>query len=144
MLPFFFKVYKLIDFNQADFNLYLTYTRHPLFQELVPAVHLVVDTFYKEYKDYKVPTQSFMLAGLAARARDARTFPAKRGTPSFHTFRIFRKAVCLIIADASTAPTGPRAEKAKKNKNSVRLIHRSWILIDSFISRPDVLLFLKK
>jgi hypothetical protein len=95
------------------------YTRHPLFQELVPAVHLVVNTFYKEYKDYKVPTQSFMLASLAARARDARSFPAKRGTPSFHTFGIFCKAVCLIIADASTAPTGPRAEKAKKNKNSV-------------------------
>jgi len=130
MLFLFFQSYKLIDLNQADFNLYLIYTRHPLFQELVPAVHLVVDKFYKEFKDYKPPTQSFMLAGLAARARDARSFPAKRGTSSFHTFRIFRKAVCLIIADASTAPTGPRAEKAKKNKNSVRfLIYRLRILI---------------
>ena len=64
-----------------------------------------------------------MLAGLAARARDARSFPAKRGTPSLNSPRIFRKAVNLIVTDASTAPTGPRAEKAKKNKNSVPSIN---------------------
>lgn len=50
---------------------------HPLVQELAPAGHIAVDKFLKEYKDFKGLTQTFLLAGLAAYAKDAHTSPAK-------------------------------------------------------------------
>ena len=74
-----FRLHRLIDLNQTDFNHYLSYIRHPVFQELVPAVHILVDNFYKEHKDYKCPNQSLALAGLAARVKGSRSFPNKRG-----------------------------------------------------------------
>jgi hypothetical protein len=100
----------------------LAYTNHPLFQELAPAANIAVDKFTREFKDFKVPTQAFMLAGLAARVKDSRPTPAKRSiTPSF-TCHAFHKALCLATAAASDSPTGPRADKVKKSKNSVRLL----------------------
>jgi len=115
--------------NQADLNHYLAFTGHPLFQELAPAAHLAVDKFFKDYKDYKGPAQTFLLSGLAARAKDARPSTTKRSTKPSFTFRAFHKALLLAVTDASDLPSGPRADKVKKPKNSVRntLPHSSLI-----------------
>ena len=58
----------------------MSFASHPLFQELAPAAHIAVDKFLKEYKDFKGPPQTLILAGLDARAKEALTSPSKRST----------------------------------------------------------------
>ena len=84
----------------------MAFTAHPLFQESAPAAHIAIDKFYKEYKDFKGPTQSFLLAGLAANAKDACPPSIKRGKILSLTFHAFHRAFCLTVAEASVSSTG--------------------------------------
>jgi hypothetical protein len=90
--------------------------------ELAPAAHTAVDKFLKEYKDFKGPPQALVLAGLDARAKEALTSPNKRSRCPAFPLRNFHRSFCIAIADAVDVPTGPRAEKVKKVKNSVCFI----------------------
>jgi hypothetical protein len=56
----------------------LTFTNHPLFQELVPAAHIAVEKFYQDYRDYKTSAAVFTLSGLNARVNGSRTPLPKR------------------------------------------------------------------
>ena len=95
----------------------MTLCGHPLFQELVPAVHLAIEKFVNDHKDFKLPPQMHSLNTLANRARDQRMNPPKRSSRLSLTFRAFHQAICRATADASSPPIGP---KPKKVKNSVR------------------------
>jgi hypothetical protein len=100
------------------------YIGHPIFQELAPAVHMAVDKFYKEHKDFKGPASSFMIGQLAKRARDVRPSPAKtppkRGkSPSLSPTLAFYKALSLAHVAAPVPPAALRPEKTKKQKSSV-------------------------
>ena len=83
---------------------------------------MAVDKFLKEYKDFKGPPQTLILAGLDARAKEALTSPSKRGSYASIALRKFHRSFRIAIADAADVPTGPRYEKVKKTKSSVRFI----------------------
>ena len=103
---------------------------HPLFQELAPAAHIAVDKFFKEFKNFKGPTQAFLLAvaGLAACAKDACTSPAKQSKYPSLTFCTFHKALCLANADATASPTSPHSEKMKKQGNLVHVSNKLCLM----------------
>ena len=118
----------------------------PFFQELALAAHIAIDKFFKEFKDFKGPTQAFLLAGLAAHAKDARTLPAKQSNYPSLTFCTFHKALCLANADATASPTGPYSEKIKEQRAQCvsQINSASCTSIDSKLLRSNALIFLKK
>lgn len=107
----------------------MAHIAHPLFQELITAAHIAVDKFHQEHKDIKVSTPVYLLSGLNARVKGPRTPPPKRSSYPYITLRAFHRALRTVTADASDSPTGPRADKAKKPKSSVRLFLPPNILL---------------
>ena len=98
----------------------MAFVSHPLFQELAPAVSIAVNKFFKEYKDFKGPPQSFMLADLANRVKGPRPFLSKRSNiPSHNFFYPLLFNSLFPYSDSNDPPSGPRADKTKKPKNSV-------------------------
>lgn len=109
--------------HQVNLNHHAAFASHPLYQELAPAVQIAVDKFVNEFKEFKTPSSTFLIAGIAARAASFRTPAGKRGISSFFYFSCpILKLHAALSTAASTPPSGPRAGKTKKQKNSVRKI----------------------
>ena len=49
--------------------------QHLLFQEIPQAVHLTIEDFTAKNADFKLPAQTFQVAGLATQAKDSVLFP---------------------------------------------------------------------
>jgi len=65
--------------RQVLLNHHPAFISHVLYQELAQAVHIAVDKFIRDYKEFKCPTSTFLLAGISARAQNFRSPSVKRG-----------------------------------------------------------------
>lgn len=114
---------ELVD-STVLFNSYVPgFVSHPLFQEIPPSVFHVLEKFFHKHPNFDVPINYAKIAGLDARVRDSLNQP-----PSF------KNGMCLysflpsfpshpFLFSDLVAPTGPRADKGKKNKTTVRPLY---------------------
>jgi len=87
----------------------------------------------QDFKEFKCPPSTHLLAGIAARAANALKPPSKRGNHfCFNSPTPLNCSAALFTASSST-PTGPRSGKAKKQKSSVRNIFSIFFRTSSYL-----------
>lgn len=104
---------ELIDAT-VDFNNFVPFfVSHSLFQEIPPAVHIVLEKFSKKNPSFEMPSSVAKVAGLDARVRDSMAATKRGSSLCSFSFILFRS---LPMSDAATV----HADKgnSRKPKNS--------------------------